>query len=239
MGAGRLLLRLDTGAVVGFGHVNDRIAPGTPVPAGSEIATIGNNGGNSHVEFMYDATGAGAPYYYKRASFPPPPPPPPPPVGTAVGCPRHTWTAGGGTSANPCTVLTNYMHGASGGGVAASGLGVAFQANTGNLWTVGPGGAGDLHLGMVAGTSPSISSTGEVAFEANTTDLGTVGPGGAGDLHLGMMKGTSPGLPRIRVRSRHLTDSASSAGDSPLVPMCASNRQTDRPFGEPLELAYV
>jgi hypothetical protein len=34
---------------------------------------------------------------------------------------------------------------------------IAFQANTGNLWTVGYGGAGDLQLGMAAHTSPSFT----------------------------------------------------------------------------------
>ena len=33
---------------------------------------------------------------------------------------------------------------------------VAFQANTGDLWTVGPGGGGDLHLSIMAGTSPRV-----------------------------------------------------------------------------------
>jgi hypothetical protein len=31
----------------------------------------------------------------------------------------------------------------------------AFQANTGDLWTTGTGGASNLKLGMMAGTSPS------------------------------------------------------------------------------------
>ena len=117
---GRLLLRLDTGAVVGFGHVNDLTAPGTHVAGGAEIATIGNNGSNSHTEFMYDASGAGAPNYYNRANFLPSPP-----VSPASGCPRHTWTAAGGNGVDPCAVLTNYMHGTnsgSGSGASITGL---------------------------------------------------------------------------------------------------------------------
>jgi surface antigen len=48
---------------------------------------------------------------------------------------------------------TNFIHFA--GASTAAGE-IAFQANTGNLWTVGPGGVGDTHLGMRSGTSPSI-----------------------------------------------------------------------------------
>jgi hypothetical protein len=33
---------------------------------------------------------------------------------------------------------------------------IAFQANTGDLFTTGPGGVGDLHAGMMGSTSPSI-----------------------------------------------------------------------------------
>ena len=33
---------------------------------------------------------------------------------------------------------------------------VAFQANTSDLWTVGPGGSGDTHLGMMSRTSPDL-----------------------------------------------------------------------------------
>jgi hypothetical protein len=38
----------------------------------------------------------------------------------------------------------------------SGGYEVAFQANTGNLWTVGSADNGDHKLGMLAGTSPSI-----------------------------------------------------------------------------------
>jgi subtilisin family serine protease len=81
---------------------------------------------------------------------------------------------------------------------APAGYQVAFQANTSNLWTVGTGGTGDLQLGMMAGTSPSISRlTGggyEIAFQANTGNLWVTGTAGTADLHLGMMAGTSPSI---------------------------------------------
>jgi hypothetical protein len=55
---------------------------------------------------------------------------------------------------------------------------VAFQANTGSLWTAGPSNA-NLGLGMAAGTSPSItaltSGAWKVAFQANTGSLWTAG----------------------------------------------------------------
>ncbi|MDX6245108.1 MAG: hypothetical protein QOE76_2831 [Frankiales bacterium] len=74
----------------------------------------------------------------------------------------------------------------------------AFQANTGNLWTVGSADNGDHHLGMMAGTSPSIavlpSGGYEVAFQANTGNLWTVGSADNGDHQLGMLAGTSPSI---------------------------------------------
>jgi hypothetical protein len=56
---------------------------------------------------------------------------------------------------------------------------VAFQANTGDLWIVGGDDRGDMKLGMMAGTSPSIMALPEggwqAAFQANTGDLWIVG----------------------------------------------------------------
>src|SRR5436309_9477363 len=73
---------------------------------------------------------------------------------------------------------------------------VAFQANTGNLWTVVADNHGDWGLGMMAGTSPTIVALPgggyEVAFQANTGNLWTVGADNHGDWELGMMAGTSP-----------------------------------------------
>jgi Papain family cysteine protease len=79
-------------------------------------------------------------------------------------------------------------------------VGVAFQANTGNLWSTGPIGTRDLGLGMRAGTSPSIAVTpggDTIAFQANTGNLWTTGPDGTHDHGLGMMAGTSPSLAEV------------------------------------------
>ncbi|MDB4941676.1 MAG: hypothetical protein JWP97_1210 [Labilithrix sp.] len=74
----------------------------------------------------------------------------------------------------------------------------AFQANTGDLWTVGTGGNRDWKLGMMAGTSPSITALPdgryEVAFQANTGELWTVGTAGNRNWKLGMKAGTSPSI---------------------------------------------
>jgi hypothetical protein len=74
----------------------------------------------------------------------------------------------------------------------------AFQANTTSLWTVGNAGNRDWSLGMMPGTSPSITAlaTGgyEVAFQANTGNLWTVGTAGNKDWGLGMMAGSSPSI---------------------------------------------
>ena len=74
----------------------------------------------------------------------------------------------------------------------------AFQANTGDLWMAGPGGAHSMRLGMKSGTSPSLASlsTGgiETAFQANTGRLWTVGSAGNRDWGLGMRAGTSPSI---------------------------------------------
>jgi hypothetical protein len=77
---------------------------------------------------------------------------------------------------------------------------IAFQANTGELWTWSinkqPSGTG---LGMAAGTSPSVASLSglglanhEIAFQANTGDLWTIGPFGQGDTGLGDGGGYQP-----------------------------------------------
>ena len=75
---------------------------------------------------------------------------------------------------------------------------VAFQANTGNLWTVGVDNRGDWELGMKADTSPSITALPgggyEVAFQANTGNLWTVGVDNRGDWELGMKADTSPSI---------------------------------------------
>ena len=77
---------------------------------------------------------------------------------------------------------------------------IAFQANTGNLWVQPDAAASvDLELGMMAGTSPSVTGFPGggylIAFQANTGHLWTYSAaGGAADLELGLMEGTSPAV---------------------------------------------
>jgi len=112
---------------------------------------------------------------------------------------RATYTfAGGhwtrqGTSASPI----GFVHANADPFSGTGSYEVAFQANTGNLWTVGSDNHGDTKLGMMAGTSPSIAAVGgsyEVAFQANTGNLWTVGSDNHGDWNLGMRAGTSPSI---------------------------------------------
>src|SRR5438477_13144095 len=73
----------------------------------------------------------------------------------------------------------------------------AFQANTGHLWTLGPGGKGDSGLQMMPGTSPSINNVGQVAFQENTGLLSTWGHSSCGctaGTGLGMWMCTSPSI---------------------------------------------
>jgi hypothetical protein len=81
---------------------------------------------------------------------------------------------------------------------------IAFQANTGYLWTVGEDNHDSWNLGMKAGTSPSIAGFSgggyTVAFQANTGLLYTAYTSNRGtdpgdyDWGLGMRAGTSPSL---------------------------------------------
>ncbi len=75
---------------------------------------------------------------------------------------------------------------------------VAFEANTGSLWTWGSDGTHNTALGMMSGTSPSITALAgggyQVAFEANTGSLWTMGSDGTHNTALGMMSGTSPSI---------------------------------------------
>ena len=85
---------------------------------------------------------------------------------------------------------------------------VAFQANTGILWTYGalPGkfsGSFNTGLGMASGTSPSLTVAGgiaQVAFQANTGILwtwhgnGAIDTGGVLNTGLAMGAGTSPSI---------------------------------------------
>jgi hypothetical protein len=78
---------------------------------------------------------------------------------------------------------------------------IAFQANTGDLWTFtasDPGSA--TPYGLMAGTNPSVApvaglgSNHEIAFQANTGYLWTAGAGGQGATPYGTMAGTSPSI---------------------------------------------
>ena len=79
----------------------------------------------------------------------------------------------------------------------ASGYQIAFQANTTSMWTAGSLGTQDLLLGMMPGTSPSITKVNggyQIAFMANTGSLWTAGALGTRDLGLGMKAGTNPSI---------------------------------------------
>ena len=89
----------------------------------------------------------------------------------------------------------------------ARGLGahteIAFQANTGELWTWKLlGGAGGTGLGMMERTSPSINPTAaccafadhDIGFQANTGDLWIRTGIGAHNTGAGMAPGTSPSI---------------------------------------------
>ena len=83
---------------------------------------------------------------------------------------------------------------------------VAFQANTGDLWTYtapethpAQGTATSLRLGMAPATSPSISTTPggtdtEIVFQGNTGTLWSAGTEGVHNLGFGMAHGTSPSI---------------------------------------------
>jgi hypothetical protein len=79
---------------------------------------------------------------------------------------------------------------------------MAFQANTSELWTCGTLGCGGLGLGMMPGTSPSItvlwtsngSTAYQIAFQANTGTLWTTGSLGTANLGVPMNPHSSPSI---------------------------------------------
>ncbi|WP_271395740.1 CHAP domain-containing protein [Neomicrococcus lactis] len=79
-----------------------------------------------------------------------------------------------------------------------SGFQMAFQANTGNLYTFGTTHKANLQLGLMHGTSPVIAqgSTGyRIVFQANTGNLWHWDSSSGGrDYKLGMMAGTNPAV---------------------------------------------
>jgi len=82
--------------------------------------------------------------------------------------------------------------------LAGGGYEVAFQANTGILWTLAAGFALDSQDAMMAGTSPAVAAAPgggfEVAFQSSTGTLETYTPSGLVNTGLGMMAGTSPSI---------------------------------------------
>lgn len=70
---GRLLLKLNRGGVIGFGHVTPVVKDGTHVAVGQEIATVGPTiacRGGMHVEFMYASNGcSNGPSCYVMSDF--------------------------------------------------------------------------------------------------------------------------------------------------------------------------
>ena len=108
---GRLLIRLGDGSVVGFGHVRSSLKPNDSVAAGQQVATVGSDltdcpnpphKGCPHVEFMYDTTGSnlGTQTYFLPTFA----------VNAAGGCPHADWSGVGHSAANPCQVLSSFMH---------------------------------------------------------------------------------------------------------------------------------
>ena len=79
----------------------------------------------------------------------------------------------------------------------AGGYQVAFQANTGMLWTVGALGTRDWKLALMAGTSPSIAAVAggfQVAFQSSTGELWTVGALGNRGWGQSLNRASSPSI---------------------------------------------
>ena len=77
----------------------------------------------------------------------------------------------------PASAVTGFIHLQD--TAASGGFSTAFEANTNNLWNIDANGNGDLRLGMMPGTSPSITKLAgggyQIAFQANTGHLWTTG----------------------------------------------------------------
>jgi hypothetical protein len=93
-------------------------------------------------------------------------------------------------------------------GNGGRGYEVAYQGSNGDLWVTGTAGTADTHLGMLAGTSPSIAALVgggyEVAFQANTGNLWVTGSAGTMDTQMGMLAGTSPSIAEGNSAPRYL-----------------------------------
>jgi hypothetical protein len=93
---------------------------------------------------------------------------------------------------------------------------VAFQENTGSLWSVGSDVHGDWRQGMMAGSSPSITALSgggyEMAFQANTGSLITIGSAGNRNWQLGMKAGSSPSITGLSNGSSEVAFQANTGG---------------------------
>ena len=171
-------------------HINSTVTGS--VTAGQEVGTVAaagqrNNNGMAHIHFqIWDS-----PNCYNNNSVPFDSA-----HGTRIcGAPNMTPGTTGGQGTWSGTSFT----GATCGSISSTSYRVAFQGNTGDLYTYNSAsGAAHLPLGMMAGTSPSITtlSTGgyQIAFQGNTGDLFTYNPSGAAHVPLGMKMGTSPSI---------------------------------------------
>jgi cell wall-associated NlpC family hydrolase len=100
--------------------------------------------------------------------------------------------------------------------LTGGGYQIAFQANTSNLWVTGAAGTADTGLGMMAGTSPSITALPnggyQILFQANTGEMWRYSPQtGIAPVGLGMMVGTSPAVAA-------LTTAVISSGSTVTIP---------------------
>ena len=113
-------------------------------------------------------------------------------------------------------------------GLAGGGYEVAFEANSGSLWTVGSAGNVSWRLGMWPATSPAIagltSGGYEAAFQANSGSLWRVGSAGNSQWPLGMLPHTSPsivGLPQtLRLRIIQAAQAQVGYQDNPAGTFC-------------------
>jgi hypothetical protein len=81
--------------------------------------------------------------------------------------------------------------------LSGGGYEMAFQANTGDLVSIGSAGNRNWGFGMMSGTSPAITAVGgsyEMAFQANTGSLWSVGEDMHGSWGFGMISGTSTAI---------------------------------------------
>ena len=112
---------------------------------------------------------------------------------------------------------------------------IAFQANTGDLWTWAIDNPGSsTGMGMMAGSGPSVAplpgfgSNHEIAFQAKTGYLWTTGAFGQGATPYGMMAATSPSINKFgeiafQGNTGHLRTTGLFGGDSALAMMAGTS----------------